>query len=164
MQVNGKMEFTFFVDAMLGNIAKKLRIMGFDCRYDSQIDDEDLIKLAKMENRIIISRDANMIKKSSKYGIKSILLGKEEEFDQLSEIFRKLNLKNVEVSGDKARCSKCNSKIEIVEKILVSNKIPQGVRQKNEKFWICRKCDKIFWDGTHIIKLKKLARELNEQY
>ena len=28
----------FFVDAMLGNIAKKLRIMGFDCMYDANID------------------------------------------------------------------------------------------------------------------------------
>jgi len=164
MQVNEKIDSTFFVDAMLGNIAKKLRIMGFDCKYDSQIEDEDLIKQAKMENRVIISRDANLIKQSSKFGIESIFLEKKEEFDQLCEIFKKLNMKNVEVSGDKARCPKCNFKTESIEKILISSKIPSGIKQTSEKFWICRNCDKIFWEGSHIIKLKKLARKLNEKY
>lgn len=164
MQDNAKMDFIFFVDAMLGNIAKKLRIMGFDCKYDSQIDDEDLIKQANKENRIIISRDVNLIKQSSKFGIESIFLEKKEEFDQLSEIFRKLSMKNIEVSGDKARCPKCNFKTESIEKKLISNKIPSGVKQKNEKYWICRNCDKIFWEGSHMIELKKLARKLNEKY
>jgi uncharacterized protein len=68
----------FFVDAMLGNIAKKLRLMGFDSRYDSQIADDDLINLAMEENRLIISRDSELIRKSSKLGIKSILVQKKK--------------------------------------------------------------------------------------
>jgi len=33
----------FLVDAMLGNIAKKLRLLGFDSEYVSDIDDFKLI-------------------------------------------------------------------------------------------------------------------------
>ena len=65
---------TFFVDAMLGNIAKKLRLMGFDSMYSSNIEDEELIKQAKNEKRIIISRDEELIRKSLKIGINSIFL------------------------------------------------------------------------------------------
>ena len=47
----------FIVDAMLGNIAKKLRLLGFDAEYFSDIDDSQLVEKAKIENRILISRD-----------------------------------------------------------------------------------------------------------
>lgn len=53
----------FFVDAMLGNVARKLRLLGYDTKYFSD-NDENLIKDARDENRIIISRDENLIKKN----------------------------------------------------------------------------------------------------
>ncbi len=48
---------TFWVDAMLGNIAKKLRLLGYDSEYSSNINDDELILNAKKENRIIITKD-----------------------------------------------------------------------------------------------------------
>ena len=153
----------FFVDAMLGNIAKKLRIMGFDCMYDANIDDNELIKLAKKDNRIIISKDFELVKKSSNFGVRSVFLEEEDEFEQLYEIILKLNLKKIEIDGDNARCPKCNSKTEFIKKDLVSNKLPNGVLDYNEKFWICKNCDKVFWEGSHMIRLKNLAKRLNER-
>lgn len=153
----------FFVDAMLGNIAKKLRVMGFDCMYDANIDDRELIRVAKRDNRIIISRDFDLVQKSSNFGIKSIFLENKGEFEQLSQIISKLNLKKIEINGNNARCPKCNSKTEFIKKELVPNKLPSRVLDQNEEFWICKNCDKIFWEGSHIINLKKLAERLNER-
>ena len=153
----------FFVDAMLGNIAKKLRIMGFDCMYDANIDDNELIRLAKKDNRIIISKDFDLIKKSLKSGIRTIFLEKKDEFGQLYEIILKLKLKKIEIDGNTTRCPKCNSKTECIKKEFVSNKLPDGVLDHNENFWICKNCDKVFWEGSHIINLKKLAERLNER-
>ncbi|NNM01987.1 MAG: hypothetical protein HKP26_00240, partial [Nitrosopumilus sp.] len=62
----------FFVDAMLGNIAKKLRILGFDCKYYSDIDDMQLLEKSKNENRVIISKDHVLIKRADKIGLSSI--------------------------------------------------------------------------------------------
>ena len=42
MQDEEENEPTFFVDAMLGNIAKKLRLMGFDSRYLADIEDDEI--------------------------------------------------------------------------------------------------------------------------
>ena len=153
----------FFVDAMLGNIAKKLRVMGFDCMYDAKIDDKELIRVAKRDNRIVISRDFELVQKSSKLGVRSVFLENKDEFEQLYQIISKLNLKKIEINGNNARCPKCNSKTEFIKKELVSNKLPNRILEQNEEFWICKNCDKIFWEGSHIINLKKLAKRLNER-
>ena len=71
----------FFVDAMLGNIAKKLRLLGFDSEYFSDIDDSELLERSQNENRIIISKDQNLIKRAEKMNISSIYISKENEIE-----------------------------------------------------------------------------------
>ena len=154
---------TFFVDAMLGNIARKLRLMGFDSKYEHDIDDDDLINLAKKDNRIIISRDENLVKKALKLGIKSIFLEKNQETKQFQEIIDKLDLKKIEINGEKARCPLCNFETIPVNKNKISNIVPKKVLDQNEKFWKCTNCSKIFWEGSHIDNLQKFVSELNER-
>ena len=70
----------FYVDAMLGNIARKLRLMGYDTAYSSDIDDIDLIKKAKKENRIIISKDIQLISLAKKQSTDSIKINHDIPF------------------------------------------------------------------------------------
>ncbi len=163
MPLEEENELTFFVDAMLGNIAKKLRLMGYDSRYSADIEDDELIKLAKNDKRIIISRDEDLIRKALKRGIKSILIKNKEEIDQFREIINKSNLKIIKIDGDRARCPKCNSKTKSISKKNIHKKIPNKVLENNEKFWECNICDQIFWEGTHIKNLQKFVGELNER-
>lgn len=43
----------FFVDAMLGNIARKLRLLGYDSKYFSDINDTKLIDIAIKDKRLM---------------------------------------------------------------------------------------------------------------
>ena len=52
----------FIVDAMLGNLAKKLRVLGYDSAYFSSIEDEKLVSIAKNEKRIILTKDERLCK------------------------------------------------------------------------------------------------------
>jgi len=156
-------EPTFFVDAMLGNIAKKLRLMGYDSMYFSDINDDELIQLAKKDERIIISRDEDLIRKSIKYGIKSILTKNSTEIEQFRDIIKKTNLKIIKINGDRARCPNCNSKTQSIDKKNILQKIPTKVLEYNDKFWECKSCNQIFWEGTHIKNLQKFVGELNER-
>ncbi len=63
MPIKQKINPKFFVDAMLGNVAKKLRLMGFDVEYLADVKDDHLINKAKNEERIIISKDKELIQK-----------------------------------------------------------------------------------------------------
>ena len=47
----------FFADAMLGRLARWLRIAGFDTRHDPHVEDADLEALALEEGRAILTRD-----------------------------------------------------------------------------------------------------------
>ena len=159
------LEYTprFFVDAMLGNIAKKLRLLGYDTNYSSDIDDNILIDSAKKDERIIISKDNELVNKAKILTIKTIFLKKSSETDQLFEIFNKINVKKVSISGDSARCPKCNFSTIPIEKNMIQSKVHDGVLKFNDKFWICKKCDQVYWEGTHIKNLKKQIDEINEK-
>jgi len=150
----------FLVDAMLGNIAKKLRVLGFDSEYFSDIDDSKLIEKAKNENRTIISRDRHLIERARKNEISSVYITQENEIEQFLEILKITNIQLNEISGDSARCTKCNSLTSKISKLELENKIPQGVLENNEKFWKCDDCDQIYWEGTHIKNLQEFVRKI----
>ena len=150
----------FLVDAMLGNIAKKLRLFGFDSEYFSDIDDSKLIEKAKNENRTIISRDRLLIDRAKKNEISSIYITKEKELDQFLEILETTHLQLDEISGNTARCPKCNSSTSQIEKLKIRNKIPEGVLEYNDKFWKCEGCDQIYWEGTHIKNLQEFVHKI----
>ncbi|HET8720337.1 MAG TPA: Mut7-C RNAse domain-containing protein, partial [Candidatus Nitrosotenuis sp.] len=54
---------------MLGTIAKKMRILGFDCKYFDTVGDEDLLIVAKKENRTIITKDNKLADTAAKHDI-----------------------------------------------------------------------------------------------
>ena len=161
MPLEGTNEPIFFVDSMLGNIVKKLRLMGYDSKYFSDIDDDELIQSAKKDERIIISKDEDLIRKSKKNGMQSIFVKNTEEIEQFRDIIKKINLKIIEINGDRARCPNCNSKTIVVDKKNILQKIPSKVLEYNDKFWECKSCNQIFWEGTHIKNLQKFVGELN---
>ncbi len=154
---------TFVVDAMLGNIAKKLRLLGYDSEYSSDISDDEIILKAKTENRILLTKDEPLLKKAKKQAISSIQIKNEKELEQLAQIFRNFNLSKVVISGNTSRCTDCNGKLETIEKNLVIDKVPNGVLEKVNEFWKCTNCDKIYWEGTHIERLQRFVKELNEK-
>jgi hypothetical protein len=148
---------------MLGNIARKLRLLGYDSQYFSDIGDEKLIDSARKEKRIIISKDEELIKRAQKLGIGSIRITKKEEIDQFFEIITSVNLKRVQINGNTARCPKCNSLTESVDKEIIKEKIPQGVLKSNDKFWRCKCCKQVYWEGTHIKNLQEFVGKVNER-
>ena len=153
----------FIVDAMLGNIAKKLRLLGFDSFYSSNIDDDELLRVAIDENRILITKDEPLTKKATKQQIKTIQITKNDEIEQFMQINQNTKLGKCIVSGRNSRCPVCNGKLVLVEKKYISKIVPKGVLQNMNEFWRCEECEKIYWEGTHIKNLQKFTSELNDR-
>jgi len=150
----------FLVDGMLGNVAKKLLLFGYDAEYISDMGDLELIQKAKNEDRIIISKDRQLIANAKKSAIQTIQITKEDEIEQFLEILDTVRLELNEISGDTTRCTKCNSSTTQISKSKISNKIPSRVLEFNEKFWECDKCKQIYWEGTHIKKLQDFLSKI----
>jgi uncharacterized protein with PIN domain len=148
---------------MLGTIAKKLRILGFDCKYSAAIDDEDLILIAKKENRAVITKDHKLAHKAKKHDIPTVELYTPTEKEQMIEIAKTMSWRKYEFSADSARCSVCNGTLSMIEKCLVADRLPPKIAQNIEEFWACQDCNHIYWKGTHIRNLEKVIAEINGQ-
>lgn len=47
----------FILDGMLGKLSRWLRMMGHDTKYSTTLDDLQLLKIAKNEKRVLLTRD-----------------------------------------------------------------------------------------------------------
>ena len=153
----------FLVDAMLGNLAKKLRVLGYDSTYFSSIEDEKLVTVAKNEKRTILTKDELLCKTAQNQNIPAILIRGNDEIEQIAQIHQSMKLEKFVIDTNNSRCIVCNGKLQPIEKYRIIDKIPEGILEKEEKFWMCDGCKKIYWQGTHFEKLQEFADKLNNR-
>lgn len=156
-------ETKFFVDAMLGTLAKKLRLLDFDTSYSSNIDDDDLISRAEKESRIIVSKDDLLIQIALKKGISAVLVTKKDDLEQILEIHEKFPLGKLTISPSTTRCPICNGSLLAEEKEPLRKVVPARIFDSFDNFWRCERCHKVYWQGSHIDNLQKFVSELNER-
>ena len=136
---------------MLGTLAKWLRIYGFDTFYaNSKMSDAELIKISKDENRVLISRDKELIQIAKRENIKTIGLKTIDIDEQIKAVLNDLKFNMSQVLS---RCIICNSEVEEILKDEIKEKVPKKVFENNEEFWFCKNCNKIYWKGSHYEKM-----------
>jgi len=141
----------------LGRLAKWLRILGFDAEYSQESNPASLIIQALREERIILSRNHRL---PVSRGLKIIILKEEKIREQLREA---LKILGIEPNGQImfTRCTICNLELAPIAKEKVRGKVPDYVFQTQESFFICPKCSRIYWHGTHWGNASSIIKELN---
>jgi uncharacterized protein with PIN domain len=150
----------FIADAMLGSLATWLRILGFDTLYFRRIDDNELIRIAKQEDRILLTRDSG-IAKSKKAG-HVYFVKAEETFAQVRDVVAAFDLHDV-INTDQSRCPRCNGETEPVTPEAVAGMAPDHVLRQARAFARCGGCGKVYWDGTHKRKIDSIAASFKKQ-
>lgn len=138
---------------MVGKLARYMRMAGYDVMYINNASDDQIIKIARETDRIILTRDSLMLaRREFKKGIIKYLYIKEDKLEnQLDQI--KLDLK-VSLKPNLVRCIECNEKLIKVKKEDVKNKVPPYVYKTQKNFLYCKNCDKYYWRGTHYQNIK----------
>ena len=154
---------SFIVDAMLGNLAKKLRVLGYDSAYFSSIEDEKLVTIAKNEKRIILTKDELLCKTAQNHDMIAVLIRGNDEIEQIMQIHQSIKFEKFVMDTNNSRCIVCNGRLQPIEKYRIIGKIPEGVLEREEKFWMCDVCKKIYWQGTHFEKLQEFVDKLNNR-
>lgn len=155
-------KLVFVVDAMYGNLAKKLRLFGYDSLYYADIDDDKILQIARDEDRILLTNDVALVKRSLKQNVKTVQITKKDELEQILEINQKYNLGKCVVVGNNSRCPLCNGMLHKIQKEFIVTQVPEGVLKQTNEFWTCENCKKIYWEGTHIKNLQRFVSRLNE--
>ena len=73
---------------------------------------------------------------------------------QLAEVLRALQLEPL--VRPFARCRECNTLLEDVPKSAVLGRLPDKVRAQYEHFKRCPGCERVYWEGTHYERMRKL--------
>jgi uncharacterized protein with PIN domain len=141
---------------MLGRLARWLRLLGFDTLYYPDISDRRLLRVAREEERLILTRDTHLVKIK---GIKDYLLIKaNDSFKQLLEVIDALKLKEFKPL---TRCVKCNGLLKnVLDKNEIKDSVPEFVFINLNLFLRCSECGKVYWEGTHPEKFREKLSEV----
>jgi uncharacterized protein with PIN domain len=162
----------FIADGMLGNIARKLRIFGFDTVYMAQAHDDEILKTGIKQDRVILTADKELFKRIVKVGARGVLVnGGAGEFEDLVYILSKNGIKSVGTNGIGSRCSRCNGQLEERTSDQVKNDdgcnndddviVPDKVIACHSQFFQCIACGKVYWEGGHLKHIRALVRNLD---
>jgi len=139
----------FIVDDMLGKLAVRLRMLGFDATYYGDSADSFLLRKSKEEERILLTRDLSLTKISgaNAFFVTSIKLSA-----QIGEVIEKYHL-NISPQNMFSRCSVCNTPLQPVPKEIVKDRVPPLIYKLFDEFSYCPVDNKYYWKGTHYEKM-----------
>ena len=144
----------FIADAMLGTLAKWLRILGFDTLFDPGWDDDHLVRLARAEGRVLLTRDRELARRR---GLQVLLVESQHLEEQIRQVFGELHLK-----PDRAysRCPVCNEVLEPVDPEVARDQVPAYVARTQDAFKSCPACQRIYWRGSHWEQMEEQVTQL----
>ena len=151
-------ERRFVLDNHLGRLTAYLRMLGFDCLYRNNYEDEELAETSRSEERILLSRDRRLLmRKSVTYGY---CLRSLDSLEQLTEVIRRFDLASRIAPFH--RCLRCNHLLQPVAKEAVIGRLEPLTKLYFDEFQICPACQQIYWKGSHYEKMQKLVEEIKE--
>jgi uncharacterized protein len=135
-----------YVDAMLGRLARWLRLMGYDTAYWREGSDSAFIRRARAESRLIVTRDRQL---AGRRGIHALRITSESLDEQISEA--RALLRDVASSEPEpfSRCPECNGRLENLSGQAARDLVPPYVWHTQSVFRRCPECSRIYWKGTH---------------
>lgn len=130
-------------DAMLGRLARWLRLAGYDTAYLADTDDLAVIRLARAEDRLILTRDAGL---ASRKGVEALMIDSQQVEEQAAQV-----REAVGPPGENAfsRCSVCNEPLDPLNAEAARDRVPPYVWRTQQRFMTCPTCRRVYWPGTH---------------
>ena len=149
---------TFHCDAGLGGLARWLRAAGYDARWIEGIADDNLLRIARENGGAVLTTDSLLMERRvvrdrvipALWLPPTLHVGR-----QLALVFREYGLKPGE-----PRCMSCGGELDRVAKEALRERIPPKTYRWLDEYFVCRRCGKLFWRGTHWQKIGAKLRRL----
>ena len=146
----------FLADRMVGKLARWLRLLGYDTTYLPQLSPEGVMREARRQGRIILTRDSRILRRKDAPPL--VFLKGDHFREQLKQIVGELRLDPVEQLL--TRCSECNVRLQPMTKAEARDRVPEYVWQTQEEFRHCPVCHRIYWGATHKERMLDELRRL----
>jgi hypothetical protein len=146
----------FVADAMVGKLARWLRVLGLDVLYDSTLDDQQLIALARREGRVLLTRDVPLA--SGTNGPERLLIESGDFREQLLQVVEAYHLDPW--CSLFSRCIDCNTTLQPALREEAQHRVPPYIFSTKARFMSCERCGKILWEGTHRNHMRQVLEGL----
>jgi uncharacterized protein with PIN domain len=123
-------------------------MLGQDVIYSVQLGDDELLELAKNENRALLTRDLELYKRAIGRGLDAFYVEANTESGRLAEVAKRYGL-TLAIDMDKSHCPICNTKLQPTPKEQLSDELEKNTYAYYDKFWKCPNCGQIYWQGAH---------------
>jgi uncharacterized protein with PIN domain len=149
----------FVADCNVGRLARWLRALGYDTAFHPHIRDPDLVRLALAENRVLLTRDTDMLQRRvlASGAVRAILIRDDNVADQLRQVVAELGL---DTGLALSRCLECNQELEARRPVEVATRVPPHVRATQARYSECPSCGRVFWPGSHWRRMREVMAAL----
>jgi hypothetical protein len=150
--------YRFLCDEMLKGFGHWLRAAGYDTEIAEPGEkDRSLIEKALREKRLFLSRDRKLTE--FRHADKVVILlqtnGLNEWAAELSAIL------SVDwLLAPFSRCLLCNTPLTSADPVCMEQ-VPVHSRPYVTQLLYCQHCDKLFWDGSHVRRMRKVLNTWN---
>jgi uncharacterized protein with PIN domain len=146
----------FVVDVHLGRLARLLRLVGLDARWQNDLDDATMAAIADAEHRIVLTRDRGLLKRRNV--TRGLYVRSERPFEQVVGVVRHLDL--ADRLAPLTRCLRCGDVLATVSKAEVLERLEPLTREHYDAFRRCVACGQVYWRGSHHDRLTDLVARI----
>jgi uncharacterized protein with PIN domain len=132
-----------------------LRAAGYESKWEPGIDDDELLRQARKISATILTTDSMLMERRVLRDriIPAFWLPPTLGIpQQLTQVFREFGLRALA-----PRCMSCGGNLVRVEKESLRERIPPRTYAWLDEYFLCSRCGKLFWHGTH---WQRIARAL----
>jgi uncharacterized protein len=148
-------QIAFAADRMLGRLAKWLRILGYDVIYGRHLSGHGLIRAARADGRLILTRDRSLARKQPP---PFLFIDSNDYIEQLRQVLRAVD--SSAGPGLFSRCLVCNGELQPRSKESVAELVPPYVVATQERFSWCGGCQRLYWPATHQQKMLEALEKM----
>jgi len=135
---------------MLGRLARWLRMLGFDTLYDAGIADDELVRRAHADGRILLTRDRHLLRELRP--ARALEVRQDAPLDQLRDVVDALALPRPAALF--SRCMLCNAELEAVAPGAAAPGLPADVQALAGPVYRCPACARLYWEGSHTRRMR----------
>jgi uncharacterized protein len=147
----------FFCDSGLGGLARWLRGSGYEAFWEPSIDDFELLQRAQKLSATVLTTDSFLMERRVVRDrvIPALWLPPTLSIPEaLAFVFHEFGLKTRE-----PRCMSCGGELRRESKEALRERIPPKTFKWLDEYFVCSRCGKLFWKGTH---WNRIAGELRK--